>query len=84
MIGAKRVLGAERLRRPGGVKGDPSCTRGGQTKHETEDKDSVLTKSNERDADASDKTVRGIGSGRDLPTVRIARPHTRVDIRTLA
>ena len=43
VIGAKHVLVAGRSRRPSGVKCDPSCTRGGQAKHETEDKDGMLS-----------------------------------------
>ena len=69
---------------PYGVKGDPSCTHEGQAKHETEDEDSVLIKSSEGDAGASDKTSRGIGSRRDLPAVNIARWRTHVIIRVLA
>ena len=61
------------IKRPSGVKDDPSCIRGGQAKHETEDEDGVLTKSNKRDVSASDKTARGIGSEKDLPAIRIAR-----------
>ena len=48
------------------------------------DEDGVLTKSSEGDAGASDKAARGIGSGRDLPAVKIARRRTRVDIGALA
>ena len=84
MIGAKRVLGAGRSRRPGRVKSDPSCTCEGQAKHETDDEDDALIKSSERDVGASDKITRGIGSERDIPVIRIARRSIRVDIRELA
>ena len=57
VIGTKRVLGVGQSRRWGGVKGDPSCTRGGQAKHETDDKYDVLTKLSERDVGASDKVA---------------------------
>ena len=42
----------------------------------------MLTKSSKRDAGASDKVARGIGSGsgRDLPVVKITRRSTRVII----
>ena len=66
------------------VNGDPSYTHKGQAKHEIEDEDSVLIKSSERDVGASDKTVQGIESGRDLPTVKIVRWRTYVIIRALA
>ena len=39
----------------GEVKGDPSCTHGGQANHKMEGEDDVLTKSSGRDASASDK-----------------------------
>ena len=84
LSGHQRVLSAKRSRRPGGVKGDPSCTRKGRAKHETEDEDDVLTKSSERDIGASDTAARGIRSGRDLPAVTIARWSTHVDIRAFA
>ena len=78
------MLGAKRSRRSGGVKGDPSCTHGDQVKHEKADEGSVLTKSSERDAGASDNPARGIGSRRDLSAVKIARRIIRVNIGLLA
>ena len=52
------MLGAGLSRKPGGVKGDPSCTHEDQAMHKMKvDEDSVLTKSRERDAGASDKAV---------------------------
>ena len=44
----------------------------------------MLIKLSEWDTGESDKAVRGIGSGRDLPAVKIARWSTRVDIGMLA
>ena len=84
VIRAKCVVGAGRSRRPSGVKGCPSCTRGGQAKYKTEDEDGVLTKSSERDVDATNKAARGIGSGRDLSAVKITRRSAHIDIRVLA
>ena len=51
------MLGAGQSRRSGGVKGDPSCTCGEQTKHGKADEDGVLTKSSKRDVGESDKTA---------------------------
>ena len=48
------------------------------------DSNGVLIKSSEGDVGTSDKGVRGIGSGRDLPAVRIVRQSTRIDIEALA
>ena len=48
------------------------------------DEDDVLIKSSEGDAGASDKTVRGIRSGRELSVVKIAKQSTRVDIGIFA
>ena len=78
--GPSGELGARRSRRPGGVKGDPSGTCGGQGEHVKMDGDDMLTKSSEGDAGASDKVARGIGREKDLPTVRIARQSTHVNI----
>ena len=56
------MLGAGRLRRSGGVKDDPRCTRGGHRKYGKMDEDDVLTKSRERDAGASDRRLEGSGA----------------------
>ena len=48
------------------------------------DEDGVLTKSRERDVSASEKTARGIRSGRDLPAVKIERRKTHVNIGMLS
>ena len=78
------MLGTERSMRLNRVNGDPSCTYGGQPKHETNDENIVLIKLSERDAGESEKTARETGNERDLPTVRIVRRNIRVDIRVLA
>ena len=48
------------------------------------DEGDMLTKASERYVGASDKATRGIGSGRDLLAVKIARRRTRVNIERLA
>ena len=43
----------------------------------------MLTKSSEGDVGASDKAIREIESGRDLPKVKIVKQSTRVNIKAL-